>query len=201
MSAQDIRQTHLTPDEVEAAAERSAVWSETRREHARSCAACAREVAELRRLSAALANLPPREPAHGFADRVLARVRLPVPWHRRMAVAVRERTAAGIAVAATLVALLAGTGLWAFRFPHLSPTVLAGWLAGQAGDLLWRGAIAAGRVGYAMGLPELAGALQAELSLVSAFAALATIALVGVGSLSVMIRLVRHEPGELARAR
>lgn len=201
MTEHDIRQTHLAPDEIEAAAEGSAMLSVSLREHARSCAACAREVAELRRLSEALASLSPREPAPGFADRVMARVRLPLPWHRRLALAVRERTAAGIAMTATLGALLAGTGLWAFSFPHLSPTLLAGWLAGHAGDLLWEGAMTAGRFAYAMGLTDLAGALQAEVSLASAFAALATIALVGVGALSVMIRLVRHEPGELARAR
>lgn len=201
MNEQDIRQTHLTADEVEAAAERSAVLAERRLEHVRSCAECAREVAELRRLSAILAKLPLHEPAPGFGDRVMARVRLPVPWHQRLVASVRERTAAGVAVAATLGALLAGTGLWAFRFPHLSPTVLASWLAGEAGDLLWQGAMAAGRFAYAMGLTDLAGALQAELSLASAFAALATIALVGVGALSVMIRLVRAEPGELVKIR
>jgi hypothetical protein len=201
MSEQDIRQTHLTPDEVEAVAETSASLPEARRAHARSCAACAREVAELRRLSAALARLPLREPAPGFGDRVMARVRLPVPWHRRLAASVRERTAAGIAVAATIGALLAGTGLWALRFPHLSPNALAGWLAGQAGELLWQGAMTAGRVAYAMGVTDLAGLLQAELSLASAFAAVATISLVGVGALSVMIRLVRTEPRGLMRAR
>lgn len=201
MNEQDIRHTHLTPDEVEAAAESSATLSGDLREHARSCAVCAREVAELRRLSAALATLPVHEPAPGFGDRVMARVRLPVPWHRRLVASVRERTAAGVAVAATLGALLVGTGLWAVRFPHLSPTVLASWLAGQAGDLLWQGTMAAGRFAYAMGLTDLAGVLQAELTLASAFAALATIALVGVGALSVMIRLVRAEPGALVRAR
>lgn len=201
MNEQDIRQTHLTADEVEAVAERSAALSEVRLEHARACADCAREVAELRRLSAVLAKLPLHEPAPGFGDRVMARVRLPVPWHRHLVASVRERTAAGVAVAATLGALLAGTGLWAFRFPHLSPSVLASWLAGEAGTLLWQGAMAAGRFAYAMGLTDLAGALQAEFSLASAFAALATIALVGVGALSVMIRLVRAEPGELVKAR
>ena len=201
MSEQDIRQTHLTPDEIEAAAERSPALSETRLAHARSCVACAREVTELRSLAAALAKLPLREPSPGFGDRVMARVRLPIPWHRRLAASLRERTAAGVAVAATLGALLAGTGLWAFRFPHLSPTVLAGWLAGQAGDLVWQGAMAAGRFAYALGLTDLASALQAELTLASAFAALATISLVGVGALSVMIRLVRAEPGELVSVR
>lgn len=201
MNERDIRHTHLTPDELEAAAETSAVLPEPVRDHVHSCATCAREVDGLRRLSAALAGLPSRVPSPGFADRVMARVNLPVPWHRRMAVAVRERTAAGLGVAATVAALLAGTGLWAFRFPDLSPAVVAGWLASHAGDLLWQGTIAAGRVAYGMGLTDLATVVQAEVSLASAFAALATIALVGVGAFSVMIRLVRQDPDQLARAR
>lgn len=200
MSEQRIRQTHLEPEEIEAAAETSAQLAEDRRAHARSCAACAREVAVLRRLSTALAALPAREPSPGFADRVMARVSLPVPWHRRMAAAIRDRTAAGVGIAATIAALLAGAGLWAVRFPDLRPLSLAGWLAGQAGDLAWQATIAAARIAYGLGLTDVAGALQAELSLTSLFAALATIALVGAGALSVMIRLVRHEPAELARA-
>jgi hypothetical protein len=43
--------------------------------------------------------------------------------------------------------------------------------------------------------------VQADLTLPSAFAALSTIVLVGVGSLSVMLRLLRDERPELARAR
>ena len=201
MTEQGIRQTHLTPDEIEAAAENSSALAESRRGHALACADCAGEVADLRSLSAALASLRVLEPEPGFADRVMARVTLPVPWHRRVAVAVRERTAAGIGVAATFAALLAGAGLWATRFPTLRPATLAAWLASQAGELFWQGAIAAGRVAYTLGMTDLAGALQNELTLTTGIAALATILLVGVGSLSVMIRLVRQEHTELARVR
>lgn len=201
MTEQSIRQAHLTPDEIEAAADESASLPRARRAHAGSCATCAHEVAELRRLSSMLAALPARAPSAGFADRVMARVVLPVPWHRRMHAAVRERSAAGIGVAATLAALLAGAGLWAVRFPNLRPLAVVAWVASLAGDLAWQGAIAVGRLAYVMGLTDLAGALQADLSLATAFAALATIALVGVGALAVMVRLVRYEPGELARAR
>jgi hypothetical protein len=67
--------------------------------------------------------------------------------------------------------------------------------------LFWQGTIAVGRVAYGFGLGELAGAVQADLTLTSAFAALSTIVLVGVGSLSVMLRLLRDERPELARAR
>lgn len=201
MSEQPIRQAHLTPDEIEAAAEDSATLAQARRAHADSCATCAREVAASRRLSTMLAALPRSAPAAGFTDRVMARVVLPLPWHRRLKAAVRERSAAGIGIAATLAALLAGAGLWAVRFPDLHPLAMAAWLAGQAGDLAWQGAIAAGRLAYTMGLTDLAGALQADLSLASAFAALATVLLVGVGALAVMVRLMGYEPPALARAR
>lgn len=200
MTEQHIRQTHLTPDEIEAAADPTVRLAEARREHVRACAECAGEVAELRRLSAALAALPALEPRADFTDRVMARVSLPVPWHRRLAAAVRERSAAGIGIAATLAALVAGAGLWAVEFPELRPLALAGWLAGHAGDVLWQATMWAGRAAYAMGFTDLASALQADLSLTSALAALATIVLVGIGAATVMIRLVRTEPAELARA-
>lgn len=201
MNDQHIRQTHLTPDEIEAFAENAAVLDDVRREHADSCAACAREVAVLRRLSADLALLPTRAPSADFVDRVMARVQLPLPWHRRLAAAARERSAAAVSVAAMLAVLAGGAGLWATRFPELRPLALLGWLAGQAGDLLWQATLAAGRTAYALGFTDVASALQADMTLASAIAALATIALVGAGSLSVMIRLVREDRPELARAR
>ncbi len=201
MNEQQIRRTHLTPDEVEAAVEDFAALADPRRRHLESCRACAGDVEELRRLSAALAALPTWMPSPGFAERVMERVTLPVPWHRRLAAAVRDRTAAGIGVAATLAALLAGTGLWATQFPALRPLALAGWLAGQAGDLFWSATLAGGRALYALGLTDLAAALGADLTITSAVAALATVALVGMGALSVMIRLVRHEPPRLVGAR
>lgn len=203
MSEKHLRQTHLTADEIEAAAERSAALPGPRTEHVRSCAACAREVDGLRRLSEALRALPATGPAPGFADRVMARVELPLPWHRRLAVAVRERTAAGVGLAATLAALVAGAGLWAVRFPDLTPLTLAGWLAGRAGDFALQLTMGVGRVAYALGLTDIASALTSDLTLTSLFAAAATVALVGAGSLSVMIRLLRQEPDrpELARAR
>lgn len=201
MNEQQIRQTHLTPDEVEAVVERSTAPSDPRRCHLDTCAACAREVEALRRLSAALAALPTSMPTPGFAERVMARVTLPVPWHRRIAAAVRSGTAAGIGVAATLAALLAGAGLWATQFPDLRPLALAGWIGAQAGDLLWSTVLAGGRILYTLGLTDLAAAFGADLTITSALAALATVALVGMGALSVMVRLVRQQPARLADAR
>lgn len=201
MNEQQIQRTHLTPDEVEAVVESSTALAEPRRRHLESCRACAGEVEELRRLAAALAALPTWMPTPGFAERVMARVTLPVPWHRRIAVAVRDGTAAGVGMAATLAALLAGAGLWATQFPELRPLALAGWLAGQAGDLVWSAVLAGGRTLYALGLTDLAAAFGADLTITSALAALATVSLVSVGALSVMIRLVREQPARLANAR
>lgn len=205
MSELDIRQTHLTPDEIEAAAEPTAAefaaLAADRRDHAASCEACGREVAELVRLVGALERLPAAEPSEGFADRVMARVRLPVPWHRRAALAVRERRPVGFGAAAALVSLVAGAVVWATRFPDLRPLGVGAWLASHATELFWQGMIAAGRVAYGFGLSDLAGAVTSDLTLTSAFAALATIALVGVGSLSVLLRLLRDARPELARAR
>lgn len=201
MNEQLNRQTHLTPDEVEAVADGSTAPDDARLRHLDVCAECAREVEELRRLSVALSALRTWTPAPGFTERVMARVTLPMPWHRKVAAAVRERTAAGIGIAATIAALLAGAGLWATQFPDLRPLALAGWLAGQAGDFLWSAVLAGGRTLYALGVTDLAAAFGADLTITSALAALATLSLVGVGALSVMIRLVREQPARLANAR
>lgn len=201
MNEQLNRQTHLTPDEVEAVVDRSTDLGDARLRHLDACAECAREVEELRRLSVALSALPTWTPTPGFAERVMARVTLPLPWHRKLAAAVRDRTAAGLGVAATLAALLAGAGLWATQFPDLRPLTLAGWLAGQAGDVFWSAVLAGGRALYALGLTDLVAAFGADLTITSALAALATLSLVGVGALSVMIRLVREQPARLVSAR
>ncbi|NNK47687.1 MAG: hypothetical protein HKP01_02300, partial [Gemmatimonadetes bacterium] len=47
--------------------------------HAAECVRCQRDVEELRALHTALQALTPLQPALGFTDRVMQRVRLPLP--------------------------------------------------------------------------------------------------------------------------
>lgn len=77
--------THPTRDHLEAfcggtlaEAERAAVGS-----HVDHCSECRAEVEDWRAVYTALAALPRFAPRADFADRVMARVRIPVPWHAR----------------------------------------------------------------------------------------------------------------------
>jgi len=192
---------HLTADELELASARPAELADEHWIHVGSCQRCAAGIADVREVSAVLRDLPAVSPRPGFTERVMARVRLPLPWHRRALVVARERKGMSAAAAAVCAALGAGGAMWAIRFPELRPLALASWVAGQAGDLLWQATIGLGRMAYVLGLADVATAIGADLTLGSAVAGLATIALVSIGSLSVMIRLVREGQPILIRAR
>ncbi len=192
--------THLTADELDLAAANPAGLVDAQRSHVATCKRCADGVADVRHVSVALRDLPVVSPRPGLAERVMARVRLPLPWHRRAVIAARESKGTSAAAAATLAALGAGGAVWVLRFPELRPIALASWVLGRAGDLLWQATIGLGRVAYALGLPDLASAIGADLTVGSVVAGLATITLVSFGSLSVMVRLVRETPPELVRA-
>jgi len=192
--------THLTADELELAAANSASLADGPRQHVETCKRCAAGIVDVRELSTALRNLVVVSPRPGFVERVMARVTLPLPWHRRAVVAAWERKTASAGAAATVATLGAGGAVWAIWFENLRPAALAVWIAGQAGDLLWQATIGLGRVAYALGLTDLLGAIGADLTVGSAIAGLATITLMSIGSLAVMVRLVREGQPTFARA-
>jgi hypothetical protein len=68
---------HLTPDEVELWAE--GLLGTARVMHLPDCAQCLALAQRERRLFLGLAQLPRLAPEFGFADRVMARVRVPTP--------------------------------------------------------------------------------------------------------------------------
>jgi hypothetical protein len=201
MNTGNTTDLHLTAEVLERAAGNPDAVSETHRRHFESCAQCATGVEDVRHASVVLRSLPGMEPRPGLADRVMARVRLPLPWHRRAVVAARERKFATLGLAGGFAAVGASAALWAIRFPDLRPLALASWMVGQAGDLFWQGMMGLGRVAYALGLTDLAGAIVADLNVASALAALATIVLMSMGSFSVMVRLVRESEPTAVRAR
>ena len=93
--------------------------------HLTRCSDCQAEVAELRTLFAALGDLPELEPSAGFADRVMARVRVRQPvlaaasaWLDR----VMPQSTRGWAAATAVFAL-----------PVVGATVLVAWLLAQPG--------------------------------------------------------------------
>ena len=189
---------HLTAEVLERAAGNPDAVSETHRRHVESCGQCATGIGDVRHASVVLRQLSAMEPRSGFADRVMARVLLPLPWHRRAVAVALERKTASLGLAGGFATVCAGALVWAIRFPDLRPLTLASWVGGQAADLFWQGTMGLGRVAYALGLTDLAGAIGADLNVTSALAGLATIALMSMGSFSVMVRLVREsEPAAI----
>lgn len=93
--------------------------------HVAGCPRCRTEVVELQSLFAALRDLPVLAPSAGFADRVMAKVRVRRPaldvagaWLERIA----PQTTRGWAAAAAVLAM-----------PVLGATVLIAWLMSQPG--------------------------------------------------------------------
>lgn len=76
---------HPTTENLEAYAEGSLSPADQAvvASHVMSCSRCDNEVEEWRSLFHALASLPHFSPAPGFANRVMAHVRIPEPWHAR----------------------------------------------------------------------------------------------------------------------
>ena len=136
---------HPTPDRLEALVE--GVLVETERSaveaHLVTCERCQAEVEEWRAVFATLAALPRLAPAPGFADRVLAHVRVKRPWTARAAAALARlapRTTTGWALLTACLALpaAAGTALiaWVMTRPGLSAQTLLVFLRDRAADLV-----------------------------------------------------------------
>jgi hypothetical protein len=133
-------------------------------------------------------------PASGFADRIMARVRLPTPLWVRALDGVRAHRLRAAAVVATLVAAVAGTLSWLTAYPQLTPGAMTNLLWERGSGLLWQGVLSIGRVVYDSGLFALLEAFRADLNAWSAVGALATLALVGSASLWMLMRLMDLSP-------
>lgn len=117
--------------------------------HLVTCTACSEEVADLRSLFVAFESLPNLAPSSGFADRVMARVRVRRPafawaaglwaWVDR----ITPSTTRGWAVAAAMLALpLLGASLftaWLLSQPAVTPQSLWMVTSGLASDALGSG--------------------------------------------------------------
>jgi anti-sigma factor RsiW len=122
--------SHPSPERLHDLVEGSLDGAELRAvdSHLTGCPECREEVAELRSLFGALSGLTRFEPSVGFADRVMAGVRVRRPafagasaWVER----VTPQTTRGWAAAAAVLAL-----------PVIGATVLVSWLMAQPGVTL-----------------------------------------------------------------
>lgn len=153
---------HPAPERLEAyvedslaAAERAVVES-----HLLTCARCQAVAEEWQTLFAELSSLPRPAPSPGFADRVMAGVRVPQPWYTRAAAwlgRLMPATTRGWAIAAAAIAApvltVAGAVAWVLSRPWISAQGL--WLfvrdrtaevavgvTGWLGDLLLENTVA-----------------------------------------------------------
>jgi hypothetical protein len=162
--------------------------------HAAECDRCRRDVEELQTLHALLQALTPLQPVVGFSDRVMQRVRLPLPWRVRVLQAVRRHqlaTAAAFAGAAAAI----GVGLtWIARYPELTPMTIAAFLVQRSSALLWSGVMEVGRFVYGYGVLEMARGVAGQVTPVSAFVAVATVTLIGLASFRILLSLMEIDP-------
>ena len=141
---------HLTPDEIESwhAGPPPAQLAA----HLDACTSCREQVRLERELDALLASLQLPAPREGFADRVMARVRLADPYYVHAFGRLRHRVASSrramvtaVAASVFLVASLSSSIVWTLS--HRSTLAAAGtWARGEAFQLVWtavHGAVAA----------------------------------------------------------
>ena len=162
--------------------------------HATECARCRREVEELRALHEELRTLAVLAPAAGFVDRVMRRVSLPVPWRVRARQAVRRHRLAATGAFAGLTAAVAAGFAWIASYPELTPVTVAAFLVQRFTEVLWSGVMVAGRLVYGSGILEAAGEAFGQLTLGTAFAAVATLTVVGFGALRIFLSLMTTSP-------
>jgi hypothetical protein len=162
--------------------------------HAAECDRCRRDIEELQTLHALLQALTPLQPVVGFSDRVMQRVRLPLPWRVRVLEVVRKHQVAA-AVALVGAAATVGVGLtWIARYPELTPMTIAAFLVQGSTALVWSGVIEVGRFVYGTGILQTAQGIAGQLTPVSAFVAVATVTLIGVASLRILLSLLEIDP-------
>jgi anti-sigma factor RsiW len=140
---------HPTPERLEAYVEESLDVAERAvlASHLLACPRCQGEVEEWRTIFVALRDLPQLAPSAGFADRVMADVRVHQPWTVRVLAALERllpRSSTGWALAAAFVMLpalgLAGLLAWLLTRPGVTADALLVFVGTQ----LRAGAAAAG---------------------------------------------------------
>lgn len=184
---------HLGPE----ALERIALGGEAapgEARHLEGCDRCREELSGLRALQARFAALTPLAPSADFADRVMARVRLPAPAWARALAALRAHPVASLAAAASALLAVVGGVTWVVAYPTVTPGAVAALLADRGTALAWQAVLAAGRAVYESGLASLLAAFRADLTPWTAVGGLLTLALVALGSMFVMFRLLDVAP-------
>jgi len=170
------------------------------RSHVDSCDRCRGEVEDLRALHAALASLPRMDPRPGFAEAVMARVRLPVPWHARAWNAVRGRWLP-VVLAAALVAVTVGAGAWWLASqPELTLGGLVTFTFHRLTALFWTAVVAGGRLAWESGVPGFLRTTAGRIGVTGALAGMAALVVASLLTTVAMAKMVAPD-WSLARTR
>jgi hypothetical protein len=134
---------HLSPDEIDACL--SGAAGPELQQHLQQCRECSEQLQAEREIVEQIAALPPLQPSEGFADRVMAAVRVPDPFSIRSFQATRRRLFTKpkslIAAASLMLVLLgsmAGSIVWSLTNQDTLASI-ASWLLGQGGQAVWLG--------------------------------------------------------------
>ena len=193
---------HLKPDDLDAWL--GGALAPAAQAHIAGCPACQERADTEREIVLMLGALPLLSPAAGFAERVMARVRVPEPIAvstfatlRRRAFATRRNTAIAAGLLIALLGSMAGSIVWTLGHQQ-TLAALGGWLTAQAGQAAWLGVrgVASGFIEqpWFAGLRSLA-ASPGRLGLASALAVFAY-----VGGILALRRLLALPTQQVAHA-
>lgn len=169
--------------------------------HVERCDRCRRELATLRRLDEALAALPDHRPSAGFVESVMARVRLPEPWYRKLWASMVERWVLVLGCVAGVGASAGVTAWWIASNPEVSFGGLASFALERVSALFWSVLIGLGQRLWASGLPATLRELVETVEPVEAILVMAVLSLCAVSAGAVMARLLGASPPRVAASR
>ncbi len=187
-----VTRGHPTTDELELLIGEPATRSRRAVDaHVARCDECRRQVAALRSLEGMFRSMPRFAPAARFAERVMARVRLPRPWYVAVWATMRAHWVATSAATAAAVGAVIGTTGWLFSHPEVTPRGLIGFLLNESQRLVWRGVVSVGRWVFDSGLPSVLSGLVEQVQLTQAVVAMGALSLLSIGAIYTLLRLIR----------
>ncbi|MFQ5745891.1 MAG: hypothetical protein ACE5HF_01570 [Gemmatimonadota bacterium] len=193
---------HLGPERLEdLVAGRAETRAPAEAAHLDACAECRRDLAALAGIAESLGDLPAFAPRRGFADRVMARVSLPVPWRIRVWRSVRERWIALTAGLAAAGASTVATVAWLGTHPGVTPGGVLSFLGHRGLAAAWSATREAGRFLFDSGIAWSLRSLIDSMTVPDALIALATLAVMGMGALVGLRNLLTDAPALVARER
>lgn len=138
-----------------------------------------------------IATLPRFAPAARFAERVMARVRLPRPWYVSLWAMARAHWVAATAATATLAASTGAAAYLLLSNPEVTPRGLAVFVWEEARQMVWKAVVSVGRFVFDTGIPSALSGAAEQVQLAQALLALAAFSVLGVFASMMMLRLVR----------